>query len=211
MTIIDKNCILVALDSLNYVKLDLGSGPTKKDPYSITIDILDYPEVDIVGDVFDILASFPANSVDEICTSHFLEHVVDLSRILAEIARVLKPNGVLDVVVPHFSNPYYYSDSSHKTSFGLYTFNYYAVNELKMSREVPMYKRRPEFALLSLRLEFRTTPKFLFRRLLKKILTHIVNLNTYTLELYEEIFCYLFPCYEICYRLRRIDYRCAEI
>lgn len=46
--------------------------------------------------------AFPANSVDHILTSHFLEHLYPetVARVLDGFHRVLKPDGTLHVIVP---------------------------------------------------------------------------------------------------------------
>jgi SAM-dependent methyltransferase len=204
VTMIDKNNLIGQLDEMACVKLELGCGAAKRDPDAIGIDILDYDGVDIVGDIFDVLKKFPDRSVDKIYSSHFLEHIDDLSGLLSEFSRVMKKDGRLSILVPHFSNPYFYSDSTHKNFFGLYTLSYFSIDEVGLRRKVPTYQRELQFSLKVVKLHFQTTPSFYGRRVLKKMVGYLVNINTYTKELYEEMFCYLFPCYEIQYELRRI-------
>ena len=50
------------------------------------------------GDVTNL--DFKAASFDKIYSLHTIEHIPDLSRFLAEIARVLKPGGIAVVVYP---------------------------------------------------------------------------------------------------------------
>jgi len=184
------------------VCLDIGCGPSKV-PGSIGIDALPYENVDLVGDVFDVLSQFPDGSVDHVHSKHFLEHLPDLGRLLDELARVMKTGGTVRIIVPHFTNPYYYSDPTHKTPFGLYTFCYYAKANGMFRRQVPTYQRKISFSIDDVELSFQTTPGQYVRSAFKKTLQTIVNINSYTQELYEEMFCYLFPCYELRYTLRR--------
>jgi len=186
---------------LSSVKLDLGCGPSKSSIDSIGIDILDYETVDLVGDIFDVLSSLPDSSVDYVYSSHFFEHIVNVEHLLDELGRVLKEGGMLEVIVPHFSNPYYYSDLTHRTPFGLYSFCYYAITNGMFRRQVPTYKRTLKFSIDEIELRFQTTKSFYGRSAIKKVVSYLVNLNSYTKELYEEMFCYLFPCYEIQYKL----------
>jgi ubiquinone/menaquinone biosynthesis C-methylase UbiE len=86
-------------------------------------EIDDSDAVDIVGDALQVLKKVPDNAVSKITSYHFLEHVDNLGILLEEIARVLKQDGTLVSVVPHFSNPFFYSDPTHKNFFGLYTFS----------------------------------------------------------------------------------------
>lgn len=202
MAILDKKNILSHIDDFSTVELELGCGERKKILDAIGVDVLNYPSVDIVGDVFEVLQAFPASSVDAIHSFHFFEHISDLSGLLDEVARVLKAGGELEVVVPHFSNPYFYSDPTHKTFFGLYTFCYFSRNTL-FRRQVPTYGREVQFELVAAELAFNSTRPFIVRHGIKKLLGVFFNCCAYMREFYEENLCYLFPCYEIKYRLRK--------
>lgn len=90
--------------------LDAGSG---RAPYKarlrergvevITMDIENRSgDVDLVADLQHMPAVESA-SVDAVICTEVLEHVADPSAALAEIARVLRPNGVLVLSVPHLS------------------------------------------------------------------------------------------------------------
>jgi len=98
----------------------LGCGPDKKDD-RIGIDRLDLPGVDIVTDLELGLPFFPDHSVDEIQSNSILEHVNNFEALMKDIARILKPGGKHHIFVPHFSNPYYYSDYTHTNAFLGYT------------------------------------------------------------------------------------------
>lgn len=201
---IDKNEILEKIISSNEeIVLEIGCGSNKRHSETIGIDALDYPCVDIVGDVFEVLKEFPDNSVDSIFSAHFLEHIVDIEKLLDEIARVLKKDGELNIIVPHFANPYYYSDPTHKTFFGLYTMSYYS-EDLILTRKVPTYQKKISFSLRTVELRFKSSPPFYVRHAIKKFFGLLVNLNSYTKELYEEMFCHFIPCYEIEYKLQKI-------
>lgn len=182
------------------VILELGCGPRKRITKAIGIDSLNYENVDIVGDVFDVLARIPDGSINEIYSYHFFEHIQDLPLLIDEISRTLKQNGSLVVVVPHFSNPYFYSDYTHRTFFGLYSFSYFAIDKI-FQRRVPNYKRSPSLELMSVYLNFLSPAPFKFRNKLKKLVGKLINSNNSMKEFYEENLCYLVPCYEIRYRL----------
>lgn len=175
------------------IKLELGCGKSKKDGY-IGIDQLDLPGVDLVGDVMPCLQIFPSDSVDEIYSKSFLEHVDDLNGVISETIRVLKKDGIHDLYVPHFSNPYYYSDYTHKKFFGLYTFHYFT-NESKTRRKVPSFYTNDKLIIISQKLIF--TSPFIERWPFKKFLELIFNSSNWMQEFYEENLCYIFPCYAI--------------
>jgi ubiquinone/menaquinone biosynthesis C-methylase UbiE len=198
----DKNNIIESILFMEKVVLELGCGKNKKEKYFIGIDILDYPCVDIVGDVFEILKEIPDKSIDKIYTSHFVEHMPSLPTLLTEISRVVKDGGEVEIIVPHFSNPHFYSDYTHKAFFGLYTMSYLS-NDLIFKRRVPDYQKDKLFDLESVDLIFKSSRPFYGRHITKKTLGFFFNLSTYLKEFYEENLCYIFPCYEIKYLLRK--------
>ena len=129
------------INSQNPVVIELGCGKKKREG-RITVDQIDLPNVDIVADIENGLPFLPDNSVDEIHCRSVLEHIENFENLMREITRVLKKNGKANIFVPHFSNPYYYSDYTHKRFFGLYTFYYFveAKNQRKR-KELSKEKR----------------------------------------------------------------------
>jgi ubiquinone/menaquinone biosynthesis C-methylase UbiE len=186
------------------VSLELGCGSTKRVPEAIGIDALDHACVDIVGDVFDVLSKVPEGCVDSIHSYHFLEHVADLRLLMNEMGRVLRVGGRLEAVVPHFSNPYYYSDYTHQRPFGIYSFSYFCRENI-FSRRTPNYDNLMLLQLDSARLVFKSSRPFYGRHAFKKCFEIMVNATSYTKELYEEFLCFVMPCYEICFMATRID------
>ena len=201
MTFVDKTQAAERLRQGQCDALELGCGPRKRHADAIGVDRLDYPGVDLVGDVFGVLRSLPAACVQSVHAYHFFEHVDDLPALLEEVARVLKPDGSLDVEVPHFSNPYFYSDPTHSKFFGLYTFSYLARDGL-FRRRVPQYECMPHFELVDVRLDFDSP--FLFRGLIKRAIGPLFNLTRWLQEFHEENLCYVLPCYQLRFSLRRL-------
>lgn len=203
MSLIDKRGLLPDIGNRNQIILELGCGNRKRIPDAIGIDVIDYECVDIVGDAVEVLREFPDSTVDMISSHHFLEHVTDLEVLLQEVTRVMRVGGTLEVVVPHFSNPYYFSDPTHKNFFGLYTFSYLA-EDCILQKKVPHYNA-VFLSLLTVDLLFKSAPPFYFRHVIKKLLGCIFNSCRYMKEFYEENLCYVFPCYEIRYSLKRVN------
>ena len=204
MPLIDKRSLLSNLNGHGPLTLELGCGPRKRYAGSIGIDAIDYENVDIVADAAEALQAFPPASVDFITSSHFLEHVPDVGQFLAEMARVARLGGRIEVVVPHFAHPYFSSDPTHRNRFGLYTFSYFAEDRI-LRRGVPDYVRRHDLRLQAVDLVFKSTRPFYVRHVLKRILGWLFNSCGYMQELYEENFCYIFPCYEVRYVLEKVD------
>jgi ubiquinone/menaquinone biosynthesis C-methylase UbiE len=183
--------------------LDLGCGSRKHSPTHIGVDQLDLAGVDLVGDVFDVLAHIPDQSVVSVYSSHFLEHIDDVPRLLSEVARILRAGGSLVTVVPHFSNPYYWSDPTHKSTFGLYTMAYFS-DHAPFKRTVPTYEPEVFFDLDEVFLKFKSPRPFYMRFAVRKAIEAAVNVSRATREFYEENMCYLLPCYEIEYAMTRL-------
>ena len=185
-----------------FVRLELGCGKDKLDPNAIGIDLLVSPVVDIVGDARTVLEGFAAGSVDEIYSTHFLEHVGDARGMLEACARVLRPGGRFRAVIPYFSNPYFYSDPTHDRPYGLHTFSY-LVAESFTSRAVPQYEAPLPFRYSNATFIFKSTRPHYVRHGFKQ-LRRVFNLNTWTKELYEENWAWILPAYEVEYELERI-------
>ena len=198
----DKHGKLSALIRERRGVLELGCGPARRHPEAITVDALDFEGVDVVGDVFEVLASIPNGTVDAVHSYHFLEHVEPLPKIVAEIARILRPDGLIHAVVPHFSNPYFHSDYTHRQTFGLYSFSYLADDTL-FRRRVPRYQVDTGLVLDDVRLIFKAPPPFYLRYGLRRLVTGVVNSSRLFQEWYEAGWTGWLPCYEVDFRLRR--------
>ena len=170
--------------------IELGCGDKKK-PNRIGIDRVDLPGVDIVTNLEQGLSFLPDSCVDELHCRSVLEHIENFESLLAEIVRVLKPDGTAHIYVPHFSNPYYYSDYTHKRPFGLYTFYYFVESQKQLRRKVPTFYSDIRIEITSIKLVFRS-PFWLCCRL-KKLFGRIINSCTRLQEHYEQGLCYTVP------------------
>jgi SAM-dependent methyltransferase len=185
-----------AIDARDIPRIELGCGGAKMRPDAIGIDLLDQPAVDIVGDVFSALALLPESSTGEIFASHFVEHIEDLPRLIAECSRVLRPGGRIEFIVPHHANPYFYSDYTHRRAFGLYSMSYLVRDDI-LRRKVPTYGLSTDLTLVDVRLGFKSAFRYSIRNLVLRALGMAVNSARYLQELYEEVGSRLIPCYEV--------------
>jgi len=189
------------IDKLSKVEpliVDIGCGINKLKG-AIGIDKLDIENVDIVSDVVNGLKFFPTSSVSLLNARSILEHVDDLKELMDEAWRILKVDGIFNIFVPHFSNPYFYSDYTHTKFMGLYTFLYFCVKG-PFKRKVPMFYGDKKFELLHIKIVFDSP--FYFRRKYKKIFEVLFNINPFMQEFYEENLTYIFPCYGLEVKLR---------
>lgn len=81
------------------MKLNIGCGGTRKEGY-IGVDIKPGPNVDVERPAHNL--PYLDGEVDEIYTSHMLEHVAHIDWTLKEFARVLRTGGLLSIRVPNF-------------------------------------------------------------------------------------------------------------
>ena len=174
--------------------IELGCGQKSKQG-RITVDKVDLPNVDIVTDIENGLSFLPDNCVDEIHCRSVLEHIQNFEDLIREIIRVLKKSGEAHIFVPHFSNPYYYSDYTHKRFFGLYTFYYFVDTERQLKRKVPNFYTDIRINIISLRLVFRSP--FWLSRQIKKAFGILINCHRFLKEFYEQHLCFIFPCHGI--------------
>lgn len=82
------------------IRIDLGCGANKREGY-VGIDRMGGPEVDHVVDLMNEPLPFEDDSVDEVFSSHFLEHVQDPHRVLREILRVCRHGAKVHIWTPY--------------------------------------------------------------------------------------------------------------
>lgn len=170
--------------------IEIGCGPNKREN-AIGIDIVDLPGVDVVANIDDGLAFIPDSSVDEIYANHLLEHLQNLEVAMSEIERILKPKGRCYIVVPHFSNPHYYSDYTHRTPWGLYSIGYFCKSGWPYARHVPNFYNKVNLSFVSQRIVFYS--RFRIIRWPKKAIQLLANSCPLAQELYEELLPWIIP------------------
>lgn len=190
------------LGSRGPIRLHLGSGLSPiNDPDTLNVDLIALPGVDVVADLNKPLKLLTDNSVIEVKTRHTLEHIREFLPLMGELHRVCRPDAELEIVVPHFSNPYFFSDPTHVRSFGLYTMHYLCPeDEQPGRRRVASFYSESRFRLVRTRIDFYRTG--LLDRLLVPVIRALTNLNFHSQEVYERRFCWLWPAWQIKYTLR---------
>src|SRR5262245_42475409 len=126
------------LDAGRGLRLNLGGGERRLPGY-FSLDCVPATNPDILADLNAPLTELPDNSVEAIYARHTLEHVTRLLELLQELHRITRPDGRIEIIVPHFSNPFGYSDPTHVRCFGLYSFYYFCAAEDQPPRKVPNF------------------------------------------------------------------------
>jgi len=95
------------------LRIDIGCGRTTPEGW-IGVDSLDFGQKHIL----DVRKGLPYadNSVSEIRSSHFVEHLTGLERIafFNELYRVMKVGAIATITTPHWSNACAYGDPTHQ-------------------------------------------------------------------------------------------------
>jgi SAM-dependent methyltransferase len=175
--------------------LELGAG---KRPYLgknnedvIHTDIMKLPHIEVVHDLNKFPWPLKKNEFDEVLARHVLEHLDNIIKVMDEIGRILKPNGIIKIWVPYFSHVGAVWDLTHKHFFTLNTFDYWD----KSTREGSVLNYeigRTRFKIIKKELHFSRVYKFI--NIFARKFPHI----------YEVYFSRVFPAYEIYFELKII-------
>jgi len=188
------------LEARRPLRIDIGSGPRPR-PGFYGLDREAAEGVDIVADLNQPLDLLPDNCAEHVFSSHSLEHIDDLLLAVREIHRIVRPGGLVEIIAPHFSNPYYYSDPTHVRFFGLYTMSYFVdVEKQPGARKVPAFPGAPRFEMEAVTLAFYRFN--LFDRLFVPLLRYLVNRTPGAQHFYELRLAWIFPAAEVRYKLR---------
>lgn len=105
--------------------LDVGCGTRKVSPEAVGIDVHPKSAADIIWDLNRFPWPLEDSSFDVIHMSHVVEHVLDLTRTMAEVHRVARPGAEVLVVTPHFSSHNSYTDPTHVRHLAGRSFAYF--------------------------------------------------------------------------------------
>jgi SAM-dependent methyltransferase len=131
--------------------LDVGCG-WNKTPGAIGIDSNPKTHADVIHDLGSIPYPFPDSEFDEIICRHVAEHVPDVMSFIAELHRVTKPGGRITITTPHYSNPDWATDPTHRNHFNSYSFNCFIEDRqlFPFYTEVKLRPRRTYVSLANL-------------------------------------------------------------
>jgi SAM-dependent methyltransferase len=124
--------------------LDVGCGQNKF-PGAIGIDSNPRSHADVFHDLGKFPYPFGDNEFETIICRHVIEHVPDVIGFINELHRITKHGGRLKVVTPHYSNPDWATDPTHRNHFNSYSFTCFIPSQTPF----PFYTNA-ELRLLSL-------------------------------------------------------------
>ncbi len=168
---------------------------------AVGIDISPLTQADVLVDVDVPPWPFPSNTFDRIVCRHIVEHVKDLVRFMEEVYRIGKPGGVVEIVTPHFSNRYSYTDPTHLRHLSWRSLDYFTEPEMRplsiMERLLELRHPIPRFYS---RARFRFRRRFLdFGRPYRWL--GVQRLANRWPDLYELYLTFLFPARDLYFEL----------
>jgi SAM-dependent methyltransferase len=107
--------------------LDVGCGQNKY-PGAVGIDSNPRANADVIHDLGVVPYPFADNEFDKIICRHVIEHVPDVMSFVSELHRITKPGGLISIVTPHYSNPDWPTDPTHRNHFNSYSFTCFMPN-----------------------------------------------------------------------------------
>jgi len=149
--------------------LDLGCGSNKykgrRGDEVVGADITSTESVDVTHDLNRFPYPFKKEEFDMVNCSHVLEHLDNPKKTIEEIRRVLKRDGVLRIVIPHFSSESAYNTKAHKHFYGAHAFS-----------KLEGFKTE--------KISLHWSPHSQKLKLLNKLISFLANLNTFYAERY---------------------------
>jgi SAM-dependent methyltransferase len=103
--------------------LNLGSGK-KYDDRAINLDITEATNPDVVHDLEQVPWPFPDDRFEHIEAIDVIEHLSDPLAAMREIHRITRTGGTVTIALPHFSSSNAFTDLTHRSQFGYFSFDY---------------------------------------------------------------------------------------
>ena len=113
--------------------LNLGCG-NKKSSSTIGVDFNARTKPDIVHNLDLFPYPFEESSIDKIYIDNTLEHLDSPLNVMNELYRIIKPNGVVKVIVPYFRSVSAFTDPTHLHFFTVESFSYYDPDHIFFKR-----------------------------------------------------------------------------
>ena len=101
--------------------LDIGCG-TNKVPGATGMDMNPRTAADVIHDLDDLPYPFADDHFDEVIGRHVIEHVRDPLAVMSELHRITRGGGVVKLVAPHWTNPDFATDLTHRNHLNSYSF-----------------------------------------------------------------------------------------
>ena len=104
--------------------LDFGCG-NKKRPGAIGVDINPRSDADVIHDLNETPYPFRDNTFREILADNVIEHLDNIIKVMDELHRICRSDGVVVIHVPYFRARWAYIDPTHRHFFTVDSFSYF--------------------------------------------------------------------------------------
>jgi len=104
--------------------LEIGAGPVKRTGVT-TLDFRASVSPDILHNLDNLPWPVSDASFDAVYMFSVIEHVSEPLKVIEECHRVLRPNGKIYLLTPHFSATASYTDLTHRWHFSSRSFDYF--------------------------------------------------------------------------------------
>jgi SAM-dependent methyltransferase len=158
--------------------LNLGSG-RRYLADAVNLDVTTDTSPDVVHNLNIRPWPFADNAFDTVIATDVIEHLDDTAATMAELHRVCRHGGRIELVVPHFSSDGAFTDPTHRRYFGAFTFDYFCDGHPNN------FYSRARFAVLSRLIVFRPT-------LLNKLVARVANRFP---QAWEQRWAWVFPAW----------------
>ncbi|HKV41592.1 MAG TPA: class I SAM-dependent methyltransferase [Blastocatellia bacterium] len=101
--------------------LDIGCG-VNKIPGAIGMDVNPRTDADVIHDLDQPPYPFADDEFDVVVGRHVIEHVQDPMEVMAELHRITRAGGIVKLLTPHWTNPDWASDLTHRNHLNSYSF-----------------------------------------------------------------------------------------
>ena len=91
----------------------------------IYLDKIALPRINVVHDLNSFPYPFKDSEFDEVCAEHVLEHLDNVVRVIEELWRITKPDGIMKIIVPAWNAWQAYTDPTHKHFFTRESFDFW--------------------------------------------------------------------------------------
>ncbi|MGI9037050.1 MAG: class I SAM-dependent methyltransferase [Pyrinomonadaceae bacterium] len=102
--------------------LDVGCG-TNKHEGAIGLDNNPRTGADVIHDLGQTPYPFPDDEFDLIVSNHVVEHIPDVMAFMTELYRITKHGGRIKLLAPHYTNPDWANDPTHRNHLNSYSFH----------------------------------------------------------------------------------------
>jgi len=142
-------------------KLNFGSGSDIKEGWD-NVDIQESPKLTMIFNFNEFPYPIKDNTYDYIFLSQVLEHLDKPDKVLLELRRICKPNGIIRIEVPYYNNKGAFGSMEHIHYFSDETFKDF-IEERKV------INKKNEFEISSLELTPTNIGKLFPRYIRKKL------------------------------------------